>query len=552
MSENVTESERKNSISNDRLFFQLSWRLTIRYLMIYLIAGSIWIGFSDAALYAVFNDKQMLNTVSMLKGWFFMIVSCLAFWAMLRKRQSLWSSALDRLELQQKNNAEQQRILEESRQRATQADKLREQQMYYDMLTHLPNRNYLEREFTKRQHSQKLGLVYLDIDDFRYINDRHGYETGNLIIKLIADTIHSNLREADLAIRIGADEFALLIDPVDSYESLTACVERLRSKLTKSWPVAGDNIYISISFGASIWPEHGNTVEELIQNAELAMMFAKSRGKDEFYLYSDNIREQAVKHADTLAQLRRAVENEEFTVYYQPQIRLSDGQIRGVEALVRWNHPERGLVFPGDFIEAAEESGLIIPMGNQVLRQVAAQRSRWIEQGICPGIISVNISGRRFKHNNLLEVIKPIIEGEGSDTGKLEIELTETVMLENAENAIRIINEIRMNNISFALDDFGSGYASLNYLSRLPVDLLKIDMSFIHNINGNEHNQIIVKTLIELAHGLGMQVIAEGIEYGIQAEILRGLGCDFGQGYLYSRPVPAQELENMLSRGTWS
>ncbi len=262
------------------------------------------------------------------------------------------------------------------------------------------------------------------------------------------------MREADLAIRIGADEFALLIDPVDSYESLTACVERLRSKLTKSWPVAGDNIYISISFGASIWPEHGNTVEELIQNAELAMMFAKSRGKDEFYLYSDNIREQAVKHADTLAQLRRAVENEEFTVYYQPQIRLSDGQIRGVEALVRWNHPERGLVFPGDFIEVAEESGLIIPMGNQVLRQVAAQRRRWIEQGICPGIISVNISGRRFKHNNLLEVIKPIIEGEGSDMGKLEIELTETVMLENTENAIRIINEIRMNNIYFELDDF--------------------------------------------------------------------------------------------------
>lgn len=544
----IIDHERKGS--EDRAFFQLSWQLTLRYLVAYLILGSIWIWLSDLFLYLIIKDRQLLNSISMAKGWFFMIISSLSFFLMLRKRQKLWSGALDRLEVQQRNIVEQERLIEESQKRAYEADRMREHQMYYDPLTHLPNRNYLELEYNKRSHNQSIAIVYIDIDDFRHINDSHGYEAGNKILKKIAEVINNNLRETDVAARLGADEFALLVEPVESRDALNTCIIRIQTELRGTWDIGGKNVYISSSAGAALFPEHGESFDQLLQNAELAMMNSKVNGKNTFSLFMYDIKQKAVYHADMLTQLRRAIDNNEFIVYYQPQINLVDGSIRGVEALVRWNHPERGVVSPGEFISLAEESGLIIPIGDIVLEEVARQRTIWIKQGICPQTISINISGKRFRGKDLALSLGNILKPSGFDeSGRIEIELTETVMLENPDAAIANISDLRKVGVSFALDDFGSGYASLNYLSRLPVDILKIDMEFIQNLRASDHNAIIVTTMINLAHGLGMQVIAEGIEELYQLHFLQDMNCDIGQGYYFSRPIPAEDLQLLLKRG---
>lgn len=540
--------ERK--ISDDRPFFQLSWQLTLRYLFIYLILGSLWIWLSDLLLYLIIKDRQLLNTISMAKGWFFMVISSLSFYLMLRKRQRLWSGALDRLELQQKNIVEQERLIEESQKRAYEADRMREHQMYYDPLTHLPNRNYLEREYSKRSHNQSVAIVYIDIDDFRHINDSHGYEAGNKILKRIAEVLNKNLRNSDIAARLGADEFALLVEPVESRDSLNACIIRIQTELRGTWDIGGKNVYLSSSAGAALFPEHGESFEQLLQNAELAMVNSKVNGKNTFSLFMYDLKQKAVHHADMLTQLRSAIDNNEFIVYYQPQINLADGYIRGVEALVRWRHPDRGILSPGEFISLAEESGLIIPIGDLVLEEVARQKELWINQKICPQTISINISGKRFRGKDLALSLSKILKPSGIDeNGRIEIELTETVMLENPEAAISNISDLRKTGVSFALDDFGSGYASLNYLSRLPIDILKIDMEFIQNLKASDHNAIIVTTMINLAHGLGMQVIAEGIEEIYQLKFLKDMNCDIGQGYYFSKPLPASDLQPLLKRG---
>lgn len=544
---NAYDHDRKGS--NDRAFFQLSWQLTIRYLIIYLLLGSLWIWLSDLILYLVIKDRQLLNSISMAKGWVFMIISSLSFYLMLRKRQRLWSGALDTLEIQQLNIVEQERLIEESQKRAYEADRMREHQMFYDPLTHLPNRNYLEREYMQRIHNQSLAVIYIDIDDFRHINESHGYEVGNQILKEIATVLNNNLRDSDVAARLGADEFALLIEPIETRDSLSACIIRIQTELRGTWEFGGKHIYLSSSAGAALFPEHGENFDQLLQNAELAMMNSKVNGKNTFSLFMSDIRQKAVYHADMLTQLRQAVDNNEFSVYYQPQISLADGSVRGVEALVRWNHPDRGLIAPGEFISLAEESGLIIPIGNIVLAEVARQREKWIRQGICPRIISVNISGKRFRSRDLASSMGKILPPTSSSMGRIEIELTETVMLENPDNAISNIIDLRKTGMSFALDDFGSGYASLNYLSRLPVDVLKIDMEFIQNLRNSDHNAIIVTTMINLAHGLGMQVIAEGIEDEYQLDFLKNVNCDIGQGYYFSRPQPPEAIYKLLEQG---
>lgn len=544
---NAYDHDRKGS--NDRAFFQLSWQLTIRYLIIYLLLGSLWIWLSDLILYLVIKDRQLLNSISMAKGWVFMIISSLSFYLMLRKRQRLWSGALDTLEIQQLNIVEQERLIEESQKRAYEADRMREHQMFYDPLTHLPNRNYLEREYMQRIHNQSLAVIYIDIDDFRHINESHGYEVGNQILKEIATVLNNNLRDSDVAARLGADEFALLIEPIETRDSLSACIIRIQTELRGTWEFGGKHIYLSSSAGAALFPEHGENFDQLLQNAELAMMNSKVNGKNTFSLFMSDIRQKAVYHADMLTQLRQAVDNNEFSVYYQPQISLADGSVRGVEALVRWNHPDRGLIAPGEFISLAEESGLIIPIGNIVLAEVARQREKWIKQGICPRIISVNISGKRFRSRDLASSMGKILPPTSSSMGRIEIELTETVMLENPDNAISNIIDLRKTGMSFALDDFGSGYASLNYLSRLPVDVLKIDMEFIQNLRDSDHNAIIVTTMINLAHGLGMQVIAEGIEDEYQLDFLKNANCDIGQGYYFSRPQPPEAIYKLLEQG---
>ena len=542
------DHERK--ISDDRDFFQLSWQLTLRYIFIYLIMGSIWIWLSDLLLYLIFRDRQLLNNISMAKGWFFMLSSSLSFFLMLRKRQKLWSSALDRLEMQQKNILEQERLIEESQKRVYEADRMREHQMYYDPLTHLPNRNYLEREYNKRSRNQSIAIVYIDIDDFRHINDSNGYEVGNKILRRIAEILSKNLRDSDVAARLGADEFAIMVEPVESRDSLNACIIRIQTELRGIWDIGGKNVYLSSSAGAALFPEHGDSFDQLLHNAELAMVNSKVNGKNTFSLFMDDIRQKAVHHADMLTQLRRAIDNNEFLVYYQPQINLVDGSVRGVEALVRWQHPERGILSPGEFISLAEESGLIIQIGDLVLEEVAKQKEIWIKQEICPQTISINISGKRLRGKDLAIALSRVLKPSGVDkNGRIEIELTETVMLENPEAAISNIIDLRKTGVSFALDDFGSGYASLNYLSRLPVDILKIDMEFIQNLKASDHNAIIVANMINLAHGLGMQVIAEGIEELYQLNFLQDMNCDIGQGYYFSKPVPASDLQPLLKRG---
>ena len=428
--------------------------------------------------------------------------------------------------------------------------------MYYDALTRLPNRKYLEQEFLHRTQtgnpaSHRMGVIYLDLDNFRHINESSSYENGNNLLKLIAEAIRRSLRKSDLAVRLLADEFVVLLDPIESEEDIYACITRLQKELRKPWQIEDKSFYITVSIGGAMYPRHGTTCEQIIQNAELAMVSCKQNGRDAYCVYKPDIRSRAVKHADTLSQLRVAIDENQFILHYQPQIYLKDLKLRGLEALVRWQHPQRGLLMPAEFITLTEESGLILKIGPLILEMANKQRMQWIEEKICPGTLAVNMSGRRFRQSDLVETMTDILETNRLNCGRLEFELTETAMLDHLEQTTEIIKQLRGYGISFALDDFGSGYASLNYLRYLPIDLVKIDRDFIRNMFDNQHDTLIVKTIIDLAHNMGLQVVGEGIETVEQYEYLKQCGCDIGQGYYFSRPVPAAELDTLLKRGYW-
>ena len=424
-------------------------------------------------------------------------------------------------------------------------------QIHYDSLTGLPNRKYLY-EYLKEvlekleDEKQKFAVLFLDIDRFKLINDSLGHTIGDLLLKAVSDRLKTLLRQDDLLVRWGGDEFAIITKVIDSTDAVVQIAESIIQALTLPFSCGGHQLHITTSVGVSIYPDHNTEVEGLIHNADMAMYRAKEEGRNCFKFYIPNMQEQSFQRLLMENNLRRALENEELETYYQPQIDINTGKIVGLEVLLRWHHATLGSISPSEFIPLAEETGLIIPIGNWVLRHSCLQAIAWLNMGLPPIQIGVNLSIKQLQHKDFLVSLTQILNETDFDPHYLELEITEGIMMDSIEEKITLLEQFREMGIKLSIDDFGTGYSSLSYLKNLPIDTLKIDRTFIEYINHNPQDQAIVTSLINLSHSLNLIVIAEGAETSEQVDLLRSLGCDQVQGYFFHKALPAEQIEGLL------
>ncbi|CAK0781764.1 diguanylate cyclase [Gammaproteobacteria bacterium] len=418
---------------------------------------------------------------------------------------------------------------------------------YHDTVTGLPNRLFLLNQLelaldiTNRNH-YPLALLLLDIDQFKVINDSLGHEVGDALLIAIAKRLQHTVRHGELIARLGGDEFVIVLREFAEVAEVARRAKELLHSLQEPLMLNSHPLRVTASIGISIFPEDSRSANTLLRNADLAMYRAKGEGRNTYRFFDQAMNRQAMKRLELEANLRQAITNQEFILYFQPKVTLSDRTIIGAEALIRWQHPRQGLISPVDFIPLAEETGLIIPIGAWVLREACAQTQRWHDAGFSNLSIAVNLSARQFFQPDLIAQIEEVLRDTGLTPTALEIELTESTVMANPENAITILRHFRELGIKISVDDFGTGYSSLNYLKKLPITCLKIDRSFISDLVTDTDDAAIVKTIIALARVLSMEVVAEGIDAEPQVAILNGYDCQIGQGYLFSQPLPADEF----------
>ena len=426
----------------------------------------------------------------------------------------------------------------------------------HDALTGLPNRTLLVDRLQQalphaRRGGQRLAVAMLDLDHFKYVNDSFGHSFGDRLLKAIAQRLAAALRDGDTVARIGGDEFIVVLTDLPRRDDALAALERLRSCFAAPFAIDERETHASVSIGLSVFPDDESATEDieaLLSNADVAMYQAKERGRNTFQFYTREMGVRAVRRVETEAALRRAIERGEFILHFQPQVDLRDGRIVGAEALVRWNDPARGMVAPAEFIPVAEETGLIVPVGEWVLAEACRAAAAWATEGFGALRVSVNVSARQFRSADLARTIRQVLQRTGLEPAGLELELTESLIMENAAAFISTLRELRDIGIGLSIDDFGTGYSSLSYLKQFPVDKLKIDQSFVHDIPGDPDDAAIAQAVINLGHSLGLKVIAEGVETRAQLDFLRGRGCDEVQGYFLGRPVPDAVFVELLRR----
>ncbi len=423
-------------------------------------------------------------------------------------------------------------------------------QATHDALTGLPNRvllaEYLQSEIQKaRQRHGMVAVLFIDLDNFKRVNDSLGHAAGDLMLCGVALRLRNYLRPSDIVGRYGGDEFGVIIGALATLDNLSVIVHKLRSAFEAPFSISGRDVFVTFTMGISLYPSDGDNAEILIRNADTAMYRAKSQGRNQsqFYAAEMNARGQELLAMET--DLRRALARQEYQVYYQPQMDLRDDKIVGFEALLRWNHPQRGLVLPGEFIPLLEETGLIVAAGTWVLTQACAQYRLWRDKGAAPRRISVNVSARQFGDGALVDTVRAVLAEEHMPPQHLELEITESTVMQDVQTAGEVLAALDALGVRLAIDDFGTGYSSLAYLQRFPLDLLKIDRTFIQD--GQDQNlTAIAEASISLGHKLGLEVIAEGVEQAAQLEFLKANGCDLIQGFYLSHPLPAAEMENFL------
>ncbi|WP_373483601.1 EAL domain-containing protein [Acetobacterium sp.] len=421
---------------------------------------------------------------------------------------------------------------------------------YYDVLTGLPNRAMLfeqsDQLFAEPERADKSGaLLYIDLDNFKAINDTKGHTIGDHVLVNIARELVEAIR-CDTIARIGGDEL-VVIDKDCTMMEASKLANEIMGIISKPWNIEGFEFNITCSIGITMFPEDGTDINKLLMNADSAMYHAKEQGKDQFRFFDHSTNEMMVRKIELQYEIRRGIANREFVLYYQPQVDFATGLICGVEALVRWQHPTRGLLLPFEFIGLAEESGLIVPLGEQILMAACEQSVAWEKAGYENLAMAVNFSAKQINQKDIIEVIFEILDKTGMRPELLDIEITESIAMENLGNTLSIINKIKNHGIKFSLDDFGTGYSSLNYLHKLPIDHLKIDKQFVQDMRPGSFEEVVIKATIEIAHRMNLIVIAEGIETKDQFEAILAFKGDRAQGYLYSKPVPAQDLEILLN-----
>ncbi|HTS84610.1 MAG TPA: EAL domain-containing protein [Usitatibacter sp.] len=425
-----------------------------------------------------------------------------------------------------------------------------ERQANYDGLTGLPNRHLLhdrlrQAVFTQRS-ARSIAVVFIDLDHFKVINDSLGHNFGDEVLRHVGERLLASVRDGDTVARLGGDEFVLILSDQAREEVIFRTMRRLINKVSEPIVIGERELNITCSAGISLYPQDGPDVQTLLKNADAAMYRAKSQGRNTFQFYTAEMNELANERLSMEQSLRRAIERDELLLDYQPRVNLATGRIDAVEALVRWRHPERGLILPDRFIPLAEETGLIVPIGEWVLRTACEQGRAWRAAGF-RATVSVNLSARQLWGGGLVRLVGDVIARTGM-AGHLELELTESMVMHDAENVIQTMQGLKAIGVGLSVDDFGTGYSSLSYLRRLPLNALKIDGSFVRDITGGAGDQgLIAKAIISLGHSLHLKVIAEGVETEAHRAFLRQHECDEIQGYLISRPVPPAECEKLFA-----
>ncbi|MEW8110576.1 MAG: EAL domain-containing protein [Candidatus Thiodiazotropha endolucinida] len=427
-----------------------------------------------------------------------------------------------------------------------QAEELIKYQLYHDLLTNLPNRSLFRDRLNmamaqSKRSGKKLAIMYLDMDRFKIINDSLGHYVGDELLKMVGQRLRSELREADTLARVGGDEFNLLVPEINDIQDARNLAEKILRLTLEPYIIKNEEIFISFSIGISIYPSDGDTKDSLIKHADIAMYKVKNAGKNGYAFYSEKMKAHFSQSLDIENGLRKAISTNELCLYYQPQFDINNGYMRGVEALVRWKHPEKGTIQPNEFISVAEESGLIIPLGEWVLRRACTDIKRWMEQEGISLQLSVNISMQQLEMDQFVNKALKIIKRHQLPKNTLELEITEHAIMQDMEKAIDALTKLSHKGIRIAIDDFGTGYSSLGYLQNLPINTLKIDRSFVQGIKTSEDNSII-DAIIAMAKGLNLNLIAEGVENQTQIDHLSRAGCGLAQGFFYSHPVPEDEL----------
>lgn len=421
---------------------------------------------------------------------------------------------------------------------------------HIDPVTGLPNRHafneHLAASLCKvNQFGGSVGLLLLDLDNFKIVNDTLGHHAGDMLLQLVARRLMECLRSGDVICRIGGDEFAIILETSET-PSGTGVAEKVLAVLASPFDIDIHEIYVTASVGISVYPDDARDLETLTRNADAAMYQAKSKGKNTFEQFHPEFDQRAQKRLSLETSLRKALDRGELQLYYQPQVRMSDGSVAGLEALLRWNHPELGLVSPVDFIPIAEDSGLIVPIGRWVLRTACQQIAAWRDAGLGMMHVSVNLSARQTRDSHLVHDIIGALKDANVPASQLELEITETVLMDNVHANVDLLNRLQTEGIRLSIDDFGTGYSSMAYLKRFPIDQVKIDRTFVRDIPGDRDDEAITTAIIAMANSLGLSVVAEGVETEQQLAFLRNAGCDIMQGFFFAEPRPVEQVEAFI------
>jgi diguanylate cyclase (GGDEF)-like protein/PAS domain S-box-containing protein len=420
----------------------------------------------------------------------------------------------------------------------------------YDVLTGLPNRTLMYDRVSQavanaKRSRERIALMHVGVDRFKMINDSLGHEVGDQILKSAAERIKRCMGDSSTAARVGGDEFTILFPAAESLGDVTACAARILSEMARPFPGAREDVFVSASIGVSMFPDDSRSADALSKHADAAMHSAKTLGRNNYQFFTRELNEEVQQRMVLETGLRLALKRDEMRLVYQPKVNLATREIIGAEALLRWHHPKHGLISPARFIPVAEESGLVGQIGEWVLRDACRQIRDWQEMGLSPQI-AVNVSARQFQQYDVAQLVSDVTSEAQVSPESLEIELTESAIMNDAEASIVTVEKLKCLGVRVSIDDFGTGYSSLSYLKRLPLDLLKIDRSFVRDISSDPNDAAIVRAIITLAHNLGMKVIAEGVEDDAQMAFLTEYGCQYAQGFLFGQPMRAEELTSRM------
>lgn len=505
---------------------------TIKIIILYVILGFLWILLSDRVVDLFDFDHATFVIIQSIKGTFYVIITAIGFYFIIHKQIEMYILTIHDLK-----NAYVE--LDQGHRKSLTLEEKLYDLAFYDHLTGLPNKAMLEEKINERINlhpNELMGFIYFDIDEFRNINEVKGHSVGDELIKTIAFALKNKIQHPNMLARMGGDEFVLAIFDIKRLELFMPEVESYIESVRKSYLLDKDDFFVTFSGGIALYPDHGSNYITLLRHADAAMSIAKSKGKDQFVIFDDEMVTVIKQQTEILNNLRQAIINQEMSLHYQPIIDLQNGRTIGVEALIRWQHPVKGFIPPLEFISLSEKNGFIKEITEFVFKDAADHYNLWEKQKK-PFKVSINLSASMLINDKFINNLLIWIQKEKLDCRKFIIEITETAIISDIQKSIHVLNQLKRLGFSIALDDFGTGYSSLTYLQKLPIDSIKIDRSFIGNIKENTEEFFVLKYMIDLAHHLNLKVVAEGIETEEQALMVKKYGVDFAQGYYYCKPT---------------